>query len=69
MRLPNQQTKSHQTGVVVVVGAGEVNSRADSRGPSTAAALCHIQLLLTGRNRFGTVVDRYLNDRDAKWIF
>ena len=37
LRLP-KQTKSHQTGVVVVVGAGEVNSRADSRGPITAAA-------------------------------
>ena len=32
------------------------------------AAMCHIQLLLAGRNRFGTVVDRYLNDQ-ARWIF
>ena len=50
-----------------VSGAGEVNSRAVSRGPSSP--LCPIQLLLAARNRFGTVVDRYLNDQDARWIF
>ena len=39
-----------------VVGAAEANSRDVPRGFSST---CHIQLLLTGRNRFETAVARY----------
>ena len=41
-----------------VVGAAEANSRDVPRGFSST--LYHIQLLLTGRNRFETAVARYL---------
>ena len=42
-----------------VVGAAEANSRAVPRGFNSTGQY-HIQLLLTGRNRFETAVARYL---------